>query len=89
MPHRITNTISYDLDQIHIMRQSFDAVWQRIEPRLSNRPHSAEFARTKLADAVLRAAQSGVVSTEDLTSRVFEIVQTPPTAICTCCQHSE
>jgi hypothetical protein len=39
---------SYDPDQIHIMRQSFVG-WQNIEPRLSNRPHSAGFARDECA----------------------------------------
>jgi hypothetical protein len=79
-PHRLTNTIVFNRDQVEIMRQSFDRVWDRIAPSIS-RPHSVEMARKKLADAVLRASEQGVVSTEDLTKRVLDIVYTPPTAL--------
>jgi hypothetical protein len=80
-PHRLTNTISYDPDQIHIMRQSFDAVWACIAPRISDKQQGIGTARTKLADTVLHAASHGVVSTEDLTKRVLDIVYKPRTAV--------
>jgi hypothetical protein len=62
------------------MRQSFDRVWERISSSIS-RKHSFEIGRAKLADAVLRASMTGVVSAEDLTEKVLDIVFTPPTSI--------
>jgi hypothetical protein len=78
-PYRLKNSVDFTPDDILAMRQTFDAVWERIAPTIKGaNAASIEAARSKLADAVLTAARDDIVSTEDLTRRVLDIVFKPP-----------
>jgi hypothetical protein len=59
----------------------FDAAWVRIAPALSTKASAAEAARNKLAELVLRVAENGVSTTEEMMPKVLDIVFAEPTEL--------
>ena len=63
---RLNGAASFNPEQIKILGQAFDGAWTRIEGGLSNREGEIEFTRDKLAKTILKIADSGVVTAQEL-----------------------
>ncbi len=81
LPQKITHSAIYNPRQLHILGEVFDAAWVRIAPALSTKASSAEAARTKLAKIVLRVAEYGVSTTDEMMRKVLDIVFAEPTEL--------
>ena len=77
-PHRLFGRDVYSPDNIAMMRQAFDVVWERIAPGVTK--NGAEAARAKLADCILAKADKAQ-SAEELTAQVVSMMLAEPAGL--------
>jgi hypothetical protein len=59
MPVRkLIESASFAPEALEVIYAAFDAAWEEIAPRVGNDPTAIEFARNRLAQAVLGAAEA-------------------------------
>jgi hypothetical protein len=57
---------SYEPDLLGTMKQAFDSAWAEIARNFGDDPVEVESARSKLAEALLRAADKGCADVDSL-----------------------
>lgn len=55
---KLTETGSYAPDTLEVIYAAFDAAWEEVAPRVGPDPTAIEFARIRLAQAILIAAEA-------------------------------
>ena len=58
---RLIEGASFEPDQLRILGQAFDEVWEQLAADVSRRAEAVDAARLKLANAVLAAAKTGPI----------------------------
>lgn len=76
---KILEGASFDPDQLKVVYKAFDAAWEQIAPKLSNRPNAVEAARAKLATTVINLAKAETRNSDELTADAIKAMFDNPT----------
>lgn len=71
----------YGPDQLKALTEAFNAAWEQLAPRVGPRKAAADAARVKLANTLLKLAESGNKDAAYLTEAALNMVWDEPTEL--------